>query len=116
MRLRQVDVETSSWVRECQAYVEPCEFDSDVGFYDEREDIYFGTMVHGINYPDETGRDQMEIRLWNPVMRKGIIEFIRPEECTNVRKVRDMKAKSFGESDIQSADTLLSEMERGENW
>src|SRR5699024_1533555 len=86
--------------RECQGYVEPEKFDDGGGFYDD-SDINLGTMVHGINYPDETGRNKLEVRLWNPVMRKGVIKFIRPEECTEVREISSMKPKEFHSSSIQ---------------
>ncbi|MNP85567.1 hypothetical protein D3C76_1853640 [compost metagenome] len=68
-------------------------------------------MVHGINYPDETGRAHMEVRLWNPVMRDGVIRFTRPEECTQVRTISDMQPKLFNETNVQSADELLEELE-----
>lgn len=96
--------------RECQGYVEPCLFGEGKSFYDDYGDIHLGTMVHGINYPDETGRDQLEIRLWNPVMKNGIIEFIRPEACTQVRVISDMAAKHFDASNIESADALLDRL------
>lgn len=95
--------------RECQAYVEPVEFGEGVGAYDKVEELHFGTMVHGFNYPDETGKDQLEVRLWNPVMKKGIIEFPRPETCKNIRSLRRMKAKSFDSGNFQSVDQTLSE-------
>lgn len=98
--------------RECQAYVEQCKFGEGVGFYDDYEEIYFGTMVHGINYPDEIDRDQMEVRLWNPLMKKGIIEFLRPDQCTQVRKIRSMNKKHFDESNVESADALLHQLEK----
>ncbi|HEY4601855.1 MAG TPA: type I-C CRISPR-associated protein Cas5c [Cerasibacillus sp.] len=94
--------------RECQAYVEPCVFGEGKGFYDNYGDIHLGTMVHGINYPDETGRDKMEVRLWNPVMKNGVITFIRPDECDNIRPLKEMKAKSFDE--ITTADQLSREI------
>ncbi|WCM63343.1 type I-C CRISPR-associated protein Cas5c [Paenibacillus polymyxa] len=97
--------------RECQAYVEPCEFGIEAGFYDNYGDIHLGNMVHGINYPDETGRDQMEVRLWNPVMKDGVIDFIRPEECTQVRTIANMQPKRFDENNVQSADELLAQWE-----
>ncbi|AZK46719.1 type I-C CRISPR-associated protein Cas5c [Paenibacillus lentus] len=96
--------------RECQGYVEPCVFGEGKGFYDEVEELHFGHMVHGINYPDETGRNQMEIRLWNPVMRSGIIQFIRPEQCTQVRKVSDMLPKTFNSSNVEFVDRLLAQI------
>ncbi|WP_353949339.1 type I-C CRISPR-associated protein Cas5c [Sporolactobacillus sp. Y61] len=100
--------------RECQGYVEPCSFDEGTGYYDnQQEDVYFGTMVHGISYPDETGRNELEVRLWRPVMHKGVIRFIRPEACTLVKKVKDMVPKKFQLNDIETAETLLEDMERG---
>ncbi|AJY75565.1 type I-C CRISPR-associated protein Cas5c [Paenibacillus beijingensis] len=99
--------------RECQAYVEPCIFGEEDGFYDDYGDIHLGSMVHGLNYPDETGRDQLEIRLWNPVMKDGIIQFIRPEQCTQVRTIMDMEPKRFDDTSVLSADDLLSQLEEG---
>lgn len=100
--------------RECQGYVEPCSFDEGAGFYDNSdEETYFGTMVHGISYPDETGRNQLEVRLWQPVMKKGVIRFIRPEECTEVRKVKEMTPKEFSLTDIEMADSLLDAFDKG---
>jgi len=99
--------------RECQGYVEPCVFGEGDGFYDNYGEIHLGTMVHGINYPDETGRDQLEVRLWNPVMKDGIIQFIRPEECNLVRKIADMKPKHFDQNNMESVDELFAQMERG---
>jgi len=101
--------------RECQGYVEPCVFGEEPGFYDNYGEIHLGNMVHGINYPDETGRAQMEVRLWNPVMKDGVIRFTRPEECTQVRTISDMQPKIFNDSNVRSADELLTELELGEN-
>ncbi|OXS52317.1 type I-C CRISPR-associated protein Cas5 [Cohnella sp. CIP 111063] len=97
--------------RECQAYVEPCPFDEGTSFYDDYGNIHMGTMVHGINYPDETGRNQMEVRLWNPVMKNGVISFVRPEQCELVRTVKEMTPKRFDPSQIQLADELLEQLE-----
>ncbi|MCM3128037.1 type I-C CRISPR-associated protein Cas5c [Paenibacillus provencensis] len=98
--------------RECQGYVEPCEYGTGDSYYDSYDgEIHFGNMVHGLNYPDETGRDQLEVRLWNPVMKNGIIKFIRPENCTQVRVIRNMEPKLFDQSNIVSADVLHAQME-----
>lgn len=94
--------------RECQGYVEPCVFGEGDSFYDQYGDIHLGTMVHGINYPDETGRDQLEVRLWQPVMKNGIITFNRPESCTQIRVISPMKSKVFDDSNVQSAEQLLA--------
>lgn len=101
--------------RECQAYVEPCVFGDGEGYYKDYGDIHMGTMIHGINYPDETGRDQMEVRLWNPVMKNGVIEFIRPEECPHIRTITDMKPRYFDHTNIESVDELFALMEEGGN-
>lgn len=80
--------------RECQGYVEPTNFEEEEGYYDH-VDMHFGTMIHGINYPDESGKQEMSVRLWNPKMEKGTIQFIKPEECSQVRSIRQMNAKNF---------------------
>lgn len=95
-------------VRECQGYVEPCVFGEDKGFYDNYGDIHLGTMVHGINYPDETGRNEMEVRLWNPILKDGVIDFIRPEQCTRIRRVTDMNAKHFDRHNVEAVDGLFN--------
>jgi CRISPR-associated protein Cas5d len=97
--------------RECQGYVEPCVFGEGKGFYDNYGDIHLGTMVHGISYPDETGRNQLEVRLWQPVMRNGVIKFIRPEECNQVRVLSTMEPKSFCK--ISSVDELYAQIDEG---
>lgn len=102
-------------VRECQGYVEPCVFGEGEGFYDNYGDIHLGTMVHGINYPDETGRNELEVRLWNPVMRDGVIQFIRPEDCEHVRHIAEMKPKHFDRGNMTSADELLAQFAEGGN-
>ncbi len=101
--------------RECQGYVEPAVFGEAKGYYDEYEgEIHFGTMVHGLSYPDETGKEELAVRLWQPIMEKGIIKFPRPEACTLVRSLRPMTAKSFNLAGIESVDDLF-EIEEKEN-
>ena len=74
------------------------------------EKFIFGTMVHGLSYPDQTGVDEMTVRLWQPVMKNGIIKFIRPEDCELLRPVRKMEMKEFAAESIESADTLWNQM------
>lgn len=89
--------------RECQAYVEPCRFGEGKGYYDNSGDISYGIMYHGITYADEAVcRDdmgQMTVRLWNPVMHDGRIDFIRPEECERKRHIKTMPVKRFGKAE-----------------
>lgn len=96
--------------RECQAYVEPCVFGEGAGYYDGYGDIHMGTMVHGINYPDETGRDQLEVRLWNPVMKDGVISFRRPEQCELVRTISELKPKLFDHTNVEAVDAVLAQL------
>ncbi len=86
--------------RECQAYAEPCVFGEGKGAYDEEDEILYGIMLHGITYCDEAVCDEdkgkMTVRLWQPVMKNGVIDFIRPEECTIKRHIKEMPMKKFG--------------------
>lgn len=86
--------------RECQGYVEPCEFGAGTGYYDNSGRISYGVMYHGITYADEAVRDEdkgkMTVRLWQPVMENGIIRFSRPEDCTMKRHIKEMPIKPFG--------------------
>lgn len=88
--------------RECQGYVEPCVFGEGSGAYDETPELAFGLMYHGITYPDEAydeaTRGKMTVNLWYPVMKKGVISFMRPENCPLKKTIRDMEMKPFGES------------------
>ena len=82
--------------RDCQGYVEPCRFGEGSGAYDDLEELAFGLMFHGFDYPDETGNSSFGARFWKPVMRKGIIEFPSPDDASLLRKeIRPMKPKVF---------------------
>ncbi len=81
--------------RECQGYVLPCKFGDGAGVYDEVSELAFGLMVHGLTYADQQTEDILSVRLWQPVMRNGIIEFIRPEHCPIINKLREQRADSF---------------------
>jgi CRISPR-associated protein Cas5d len=102
--------------RECQGYVEPCVFGNEKGYYDGYGEIDLGVMVHGLNYPDETGKDVLETRLWRPIMKDGIVTFIRPDECTLIRAVGEIPQKEFNTSNMQSVEELYEEVlfERGD--
>ncbi len=81
--------------RDCQGYVTPCRFGEGEGAYDHLDELGFGLMFHGFDYPDETGENWLKARFWRPVMKNGIINFIRPEECPLVKPIHPMKPKSF---------------------
>ena len=78
--------------RECQGYVEPCSFGEGQGFYDQYGELTFGLMFHGFDYPEESGKNQLNARFWRPKMVNGILEFIRPEECTIRKFIKSMSA------------------------
>lgn len=83
--------------RECQGYVEPCEFGSRNGFYDDHSEIDFGFMYHGITYPDESNSKVMGIRFYRCIMNNGIIEFgKKSDESIRVRQIpRKINIKEF---------------------
>lgn len=80
--------------RECQGYIEPCEFGSGNGFFDDYGELDFGFMLHGIDYPDEntskkdygTPSQNFDVRFWNCVMKDGIILFPPPNDNSLKRR------------------------------
>lgn len=81
--------------RDCPGYVEPCEFGHEESIFDGIPELSFGLMFHGFDYPDETGENALASRYWQAVMRKGVLDFPRPEECPHRRRLRVMTAKEF---------------------
>jgi len=81
--------------RDCQGYVEPCEFGSGSGAYDDLDELGFGLMFHGFDYPDETGEKSLYSRFWPASMKQGIVTFPQPEDCEHRQLIRDMEAKEF---------------------
>ncbi|MFI3175451.1 MAG: type I-C CRISPR-associated protein Cas5c [Bacillota bacterium] len=89
--------------RECQGYVESCEFGEGTGAYDGVGELAFGLTYHGITYPDEAyseeTKNKMTMRYFYPVMKKGVISFLKPEECTVTHVVKEMEMKKFGKGE-----------------
>jgi CRISPR-associated protein Cas5d len=79
--------------RECQGYVEPCVFGEGPSDYDGSPPLHYDLMFHGFDYPDEIGKDELWTRFWRPKMENGIIEFIRPEDCTIRKFVHEQKMR-----------------------
>ncbi len=81
--------------RECQGYVEPCNFGEGKGFYDTYpRELSYGLMFHGFDYPDEGPDGEFWARFWRPKMIKGIVEFPSPDDKDLVRKfIRKMTSK-----------------------
>jgi len=82
--------------RDCQGYVEPCDFGSGSGYYDQSGELGFGLTFHSFDYPDEIGESNLYTRFWMPKMIDGIVRLARPEDCPVRKFVREMKAKPFG--------------------
>lgn len=105
--------------RECQGYVEPCTFGEGPGYYDKYGELDFGIQFHGYDYPDETGKNALTVRLWKAKMKDGIIKFPSPKECdpSLSRYIRNMTAKVFEKNrnftpiteDISVAGLLMEE-------
>lgn len=104
--------------RECQGYVEPCVFGAGTGAYDDLPELCFGLMYHGITYADEAyspeTRGNMTARFWKPMMKKGVIEFTRPEDCPIHKTLRKMEIKPFGTG--QNNFQGLKEFEEVDTW
>lgn len=96
--------------RDCQGYVEPCHLGEGKGAYDEDDEIGYGLMFHGFDYPDETGTNELYARFWYPTLKKGVLTFERPEECKYKKFVREMDSKSFGDANVQSVEIEAEEL------
>ena len=97
--------------RDCQGYVQACEFGSGAGELDDAGELAFGLMFHGFDYPDEMGGTELHARFWRPTMVNGVIRFSHPQDCTERRLVRSMSVKAFGlNQDIRPVDADASEM------
>ena len=102
-------------VSECPAYVEPCNFDEEKSCYDDsNSEISFGLMYHSIIYCDEAineeDKGKMTVCFHAPVMKNGQIDFIRPEQCTIKRHIRDAKQKVVDTKKCESVYTLHTEL------
>lgn len=97
--------------RECQGYVEPCNFGEGEGAYDNYGSLSFGLMFHGFDYPDETGENKLIARLWKPVMDNGYIKFLKPDECTIRRELSSMNSKIFDKNNFSGLEEFETEGE-----
>lgn len=99
--------------RECRGYIEPCVFGEGEGDYDNSGTMSFGLMLHGFDYPDETGRDMLSVRFWKPIMRNGVVEFPAPSECDRklCRDIRPIKKKQFKSFSGLNESSLISIVE-----
>lgn len=96
--------------RDCQGYVEPCEFGAGNGHYDDLDRMDYGLTFHGFDYPDETGESILAARFWRPVMESGHVRFPRPEACDIRKTIRPMTAKQFGKGKLRSVEIDATEL------
>lgn len=98
--------------RDCQGYVEPCEFGSDSSELDGAGELAMGLMFHGFDYPDEVGGEELHARFARVVMHDGVIRFDRPERCSIRKNVRTMTVKPFGlNASVRTVENELAELE-----
>lgn len=85
--------------RECQGYVEPCEFGEGEGAYDETPELALGMQFHSYIYPDESLENEnnnlLKAAFWKPVMKNGVIEFVLPQDAEFQRELYEMEIKEF---------------------
>ena len=73
-------------------------------------------MFHGFDYQDETGNSMLKARLWNVVMKKGVVDFIRPEDCPVHKPLHELQVKKFKKGEnLESVDQLYSQMLEGDS-
>lgn len=78
--------------RECQGYVQPCEFGTGVGKHHQSGELSYGLMFHGFDYPDTIGKQELHARFWQAkVNADSTIEYPRPDDPYLVRRfIREM--------------------------
>ena len=79
---------------ECQGYIEYLteeDYENDKGYYDET-DLGFGLMFIGFIYPEKSG-DLLKSAYGMINMKKGRINFPRPEECPIINEVSNYSFK-----------------------
>lgn len=94
--------------RECQGYVEPCTFSNVESCYQFTPLMEFGLQFHSFVYPDESGTNELIAKFWTPKMQNGVIEFIKPTDCTRERIIRKMSPKIFDETNFSDVDETMS--------
>lgn len=81
--------------RECQGYVEPCEFGLGKSKHSQCGELSYGLMFHGFDYPDATGTNELCARFWQAkVNDRNIVEYPRPDDPGLKRRlIREMEPK-----------------------
>ncbi|MGL4448669.1 MAG: type I-C CRISPR-associated protein Cas5c [Aeromonas sp.] len=98
--------------RDCQGYVEPCEFGAEISEFDGAGELALGLMFHGFDYSDEVGGDELHARFARTVMHDGVIKFERPEQCAIKKYIRKMSVKAFSlHNSLRTADDEWAQLE-----
>jgi CRISPR-associated protein Cas5d len=96
--------------RDCQGYVEPCDFGSGEGAYDDAGELQYGLMFHSFDYPDETGENKLASNFWDPKLVHGVIDFHRSDARHLKKEIRAMSPKRFGvDENLQYVETEAQE-------
>lgn len=96
--------------RECQAYVEPCDFDKVKSHYDGIN-LQFPPMLHSLNYPSQSGKEYIEALFWSPKMENGVLQVISKAACTMRKQATNYSIKPFEiGKNMQSVDDLYEEI------
>ena len=53
----------------------------------------------------------MYARFWYPVLKNGILNFEKPENCKYKKLIRPMIAKTFGTENVKSVEIEAEELE-----
>lgn len=74
--------------RECQGYVQPCEFEAGDKEHQQAGDLSYGLMFHGFDYPDTTGENELRARFWQATVNsESIIDYPRPDDQSLTRRI-----------------------------
>jgi len=52
-------------------------------------------MLHGFDYPDESGKNEFHSRFWKTEMIDGVVTFPRPEDCPYRKFIRPMQPQEI---------------------
>ena len=99
--------------RECQGYVEACQFGEGEGYYNKYGELAFDLMFHGFDYPDESGNNELISRFWRPKMQDGVVQFEHPRKCSIKKFVKSMLAKSLVSVGLQEEGLMEGYVEEG---
>jgi CRISPR-associated protein Cas5d len=86
--------------RECQGYVETCNFGDGKGNYDDINELHFGVMFHSFGYPNELLKVQQDVKkitanLWDAKMEKGIIDFVKPKNNLIKKEIKKIASYKY---------------------